>query len=122
MNEMKKRWGGFNLTAMEMKQQRLIKDSLEEQQELGSLSSLSRTCWCSSRPIYYCPRLYPTTAFEILMSSSSFFFFFILSHCYIFYLSPLLECNICMHSGTKRKPFFKNIFFCPSWFFELTKY
>lgn len=31
MNKTKKKWGGFNLTAMEMKQRRLIKNSLEEQ-------------------------------------------------------------------------------------------
>lgn len=76
MNRAEKKWGGFNLTAMEMKQRRLIKDSLEEQRGLGSLSSLSHTCWCSSRPIYYRPRLLPTTTSEIFMSSSSVFWGF----------------------------------------------
>lgn len=90
MNEKKKekKWGGLKSTAMEMKHRRLIKDSLEEQRGLGSLSSLSHTCWCSSGPIYYRPRLHPTTTTsEIFMSASS--VFYVLSARFqIFLLSP----------------------------------
>lgn len=75
MNEKrKKKWGGFKSTAMEMKHRRLINDSLEDQQELGNLSSLPHTCWCSSGPIYYRPCLRPTTTSEIFMLASSVFY------------------------------------------------
>lgn len=117
----KKKWGGLKSTAMEMKHRRLIKDSLEEQRGLGSLSSLSHTCWCSSGPIYYRPRLHPTTTTsEIFMSASS--VFYVLSARFqIFLLSPSPERNIWVHSGAKRRRFFKNIVVSVSWFCKLTK-